>query len=478
MMPYKERLHPIAAVLSFGKALKEMIIPLVFFLFVNAGDRDFFSLNSLAIGIVFLYIAISGILRWAMFRYYIENEEIRIEYGVFIKKRRYIPKDRIQSINISSGLLQRLFGLVKVEIETAGGFEEAEAELSAVTKEKAAVLQKILLVSEDDEQAVTPKEDNKKVWKLSTKELLIAATTSGGAGVIFSFIAAAFSQLEQFIPEKYVSLFIERAIASSIAFIVLFILAAALLTWLFSIIGTILKFGGFTLSKTEQELQIKSGILEQKQLTIPIHRIQAVRIVEGIFRQPFGFAAVYVESAGGGGKEENYSTVIYPLIRKKDVYAFLKEALPEYAYEGNLQKLPKRVMIRYMFRRSVPFFIAAIPIILFVPYSYRWLSVLLVLAASLLGCSQYYSAGWHLIPSHLCLSSRKLAKTTAIIKKNGIQALEGKQSYFQKRKKIFTVSVFIMSSLAGKPFHIVDLEEEHAKKIADWFSYRRKNLSS
>ncbi|WP_181833268.1 PH domain-containing protein [Bacillus taeanensis] len=476
-MSHKERLHPIAVVLSFGKSLKEMLIPLIFFLFVNVGERAFFSLNSLAIVGVFLYIIISGIVQWMMFHYYIENEELRIEYGVFVKKRRYIPKDRIQSINISSGLLQRMFGLVRVQIETAGGFDKAEAELAAVTKEKAAVLQELLLVTPNNEGEALTAEKPKKIWKLSTKELFLASATSGGAGVIFSFIAAFLSQFDQFIPAKYVSLFIERALASSIAFIAFFIFIAALLTWLFSIAGTILKFGGFTLSKNEKELQIKSGILEQKQLTIPLHRIQAVRIVEGILRQPFGFAALYVESAGGGGKEENYSTVLYPLIRKKDVYSFLQEVLPEYAHEANLYNLPRRAMIRYMLRFSLPLFIIAVPVIIFVSHPYRWLALLPVIGGALLGYVQYKSAGWQLVSSHLYVSARKLAKTTAIVKKQRVQALESKQSYFQKRKKLLTVSVFIMSSFSGRAFHIVDLGEENADDLANWFSYQTKKLS-
>ncbi|MDQ7862815.1 PH domain-containing protein [Peribacillus frigoritolerans] len=44
--------------------------------------------------------------------------------------------DRIHSIDISEGIIQRVFSLVKLNIETAGG-SQADAVLSAISKSDA-----------------------------------------------------------------------------------------------------------------------------------------------------------------------------------------------------------------------------------------------------------------------------------------------------------------------------------------------------
>ena len=87
---------------------------------------------------------VSGIIKWKRFRYWFEEEELRIEYGLFVKKKRYIPFERIQSLNYTEGIFHRPFGLVKVKVETAGGgaTKEADAELTAITKEAAEQIKK------------------------------------------------------------------------------------------------------------------------------------------------------------------------------------------------------------------------------------------------------------------------------------------------------------------------------------------------
>ena len=62
-----------------------------------------------------------------------------------MKKKRYIPFERIQSLDFSEGILQRPFGLVKVKVETASSSSsEAEAVLTAIKKSDALAIQEFL----------------------------------------------------------------------------------------------------------------------------------------------------------------------------------------------------------------------------------------------------------------------------------------------------------------------------------------------
>ncbi|MFP3489650.1 PH domain-containing protein, partial [Staphylococcus sp. SIMBA_130] len=83
-----------------------------------------------------------------------------------------------------------------------------------------------------------------------------------------------------------------------------------LVFWLLGIAGTMIKYGKFAITKVGDELFITRGLLEKKQITIPLKRIQAVGIAESVIRQPFGFVTVFVEVAGGAlDSGEDFSTV-------------------------------------------------------------------------------------------------------------------------------------------------------------------------
>ena len=78
-------------------------------------------LTFIIFGVLIIVFFTTGIIKWKRFVYWFEDDELRIEYGLFVKKKRYIPFDRIQSLDYTEGILHRPLKLVKVKVETAGG---------------------------------------------------------------------------------------------------------------------------------------------------------------------------------------------------------------------------------------------------------------------------------------------------------------------------------------------------------------------
>ena len=144
-----KRLHPIVIVLTIGKRLKDTIFSFIalFFIWNKGGKLLLFG----AIAIAMIVIVLTSFLSWLRYTYRLEQNELRIEYGVFVRKKRYIPFERIQSLDISEGILQRLCGMVKVKIETAGGSgtDEAEAVLAAISKEEARYIQEYIAAAKN-----------------------------------------------------------------------------------------------------------------------------------------------------------------------------------------------------------------------------------------------------------------------------------------------------------------------------------------
>ncbi|MCS1351607.1 PH domain-containing protein [Mechercharimyces sp. CAU 1602] len=66
-------------------------------------------------------------LRWKRWRYEVTENEIELQYGVWIVKRTLIPMVRVQHVDTKQGPLLRRYGLAAVMISTAAGTHEIPA---------------------------------------------------------------------------------------------------------------------------------------------------------------------------------------------------------------------------------------------------------------------------------------------------------------------------------------------------------------
>ncbi|SDP95417.1 putative membrane protein [Litchfieldia salsa] len=477
MMYSPKRMHPIAAVITFIHRIRELIIPLLFFIFI--GGRDVSPLVDLlqVIGLILLFLGllISGFLHWYRFTYRIEEGEFRIEYGVFVRKKRYIPIERVQTIDVTSGVIQRLFKVVKVQVQTAGGGLEPEAVLTAITEEEAEKLQSLIKISSKNQNQESIEEKGSTVvYKMSQKELLISATTSGGIGIVLSGLIAIFTQVDELIPYDRVFEGLNDFVQlNMVIYFILLLFIFLVLAWLIGMLIIVFRFANFSVEKLEQELVVTQGLFEKRKLTIPLKKIQGVRIVENPFRQFLGYATVYLENAGGSieDKGEGFSTILFPLIKKSDLANRIEQFIPDYNEEIKFIPAPRGSLIRYVLRAILPAILFIFPIMIFFqPWGY-W-SLLILPLALLLGYIRYRDVGIGLggQEQHLGLRYRLFSRVTVILKKKRIQSLQQHQSLFQGRNSVATLQASIKSSVTGKSFKVVDLSESDTQSVFTWYS--------
>ncbi|PLR95576.1 hypothetical protein CVD19_14185 [Bacillus sp. T33-2] len=474
-----KRLHPIAVVGNTFKQLKELVIPfLVFVVFGSKGTNwDLFYLAASVLTVIAIFVL--GILSWYRFTYRIENGELRIEYGIFVRKKRYIPFERIQSLDVSEGMLQRLFGLVKVKVETAGsggmGVQDGEAVLGAITRQDADFIHEYLVSIKKGRHEFSVEKQvellDDVLYKISAAELLILASTSGGVGVVISAVFAFIFQFEEIIPYERIFKGLEVFAANGIAIIGATVFVGFFIAWLIALIGTMLKYADFTVRKLDNDLVITRGFLEKRQFTIPLNRIQAIRISENLIRQPLGLASAYVESAGGSAaSEESAKVIILPVIKKQRIPGMLGPYLQEYQLEPDFSPAPGRALGRYLLRGSawvIP--VPVVALVFFRPWGY--LALLLLAAAAFWAYLQYKDAGWSLDGQQLTLRYRTIIKTTVYMRKNKIQSLSIKESHFQRKKRLASVEATVESGLGGSGGKVIDIEKRDATAVYDWYSF-------
>jgi putative membrane protein len=456
-MSSEKHLHPVAMLIGAIGTLRRWISGLIFpgiVLLISQG----FSLRTVALFLIGVLVvaelaALWGFLSWRATTYAVTGNSFRLKQGVLQKSERTIPLDHVQSVDTVQGVIQRAFDVVEVRIETAGGgSSEPDASLSALDSASAQALRREIEGSrrERTEEAA----GSTVLRELSSRDLLIAGATSGQIGVAFSLLAVG-SQF--FLAPNWLMV------------LLILVPLGLLLAWFLAIAGTVLAYTGFTLAREGDFLYIKRGLLERREATIPLARIQAIRVSEGVLRQPFGLASVRVESAGYG-EDAGVSTMLFPLLPRNEVDEFLTSAVPEFAVNLALQPLPRRALRRYVFRAVFGYLILALAaaLVSFLVFgsAVGLLAFFLVPPAALYGWLSYRDAGWAFEEDRLVVRYRSLGRKTAVALRRRLQSREVIRSPFQRRVRLATFLAEVASGSGGFALRVKDLDARAAETLA------------
>lgn len=75
----------------------------------------------------YMEIEVIPAVRYRRFRYEIEEEEIDLQHGLFIRRRTLIPMIKVQHVDTKQGPLMGRYGLATVTFSTAAGNHEIPA---------------------------------------------------------------------------------------------------------------------------------------------------------------------------------------------------------------------------------------------------------------------------------------------------------------------------------------------------------------
>lgn len=475
-----KRQHPITMLLELKIT---DFIPLIIFMFSLNGKFPFWYLIPAAFGLLTVFSAFE---KWYYTTYWVENNVLHVKQGLFVKKESYLNKERVQTINTSSNVLYQMLGLKKIQIETAGGGDEAEVSLAGITVEEATELIAMLnesaselkvekTLEEVEVKEIITEEKQAREYKLTWKEILIASVTSGQFGLLFSLIFFVYHQVDEYIPK-----WIENSVKSyvmehDIYGWILMIAILLVFSWIISTIGYALKHGDFTVNRRNDEVRISQGLLEKKELVLKLHRIQGITIKEGILRQPFGYCAVQVEVIQSKGTDDEKEKVtLHPIIRKDRVQQLLAHLQLPYELNANITSLPKAALRRYLIDSFIFFAMLAIPLtgisIYFEKYYIMWALLPLAILIFTLGYATFKTNGYSVNGEQITLVYRSVGKYTGLIRRRHVQSMEKTQSYFQRRADLCTYKF----SSASSSYKIEHTRVEDAERMQDWY---KKKLS-
>ncbi len=454
-----ERLHPAAFLVATLSGLRETLLPAVVVFVASGRGLD----RAAMIGL--LAVVASGALgyvRWSRTTYWIEDDALHLRSGVLSPDQKTVPIARISAIDEVQGPVQRLFGVVALHVQTAGGGAAAEIVLTAVERGRADTLRAAL------GRRAAPPEAGGPTWRLGVGGLLVASVTGPQIGVAAPVVAGGAGIVSQSLGDPDAERLLERLPDAAGGWIALTggaLVALAALAFL----GALVAFGGFTVAREPRRLRLRRGIVQRRAATIGIERVHAVRIVEGALRRPLGLCAVRLEVAGYA-REAAAAQTLVPLCRRRDVAAVLARLLPELpAPTAEPERPPSRSTRRYLLPPAVAGGLAgaAVWAVLAsaVDAGWGWLAALagggLVLGAALGGVRRR-AAGWWLDGPVVAIRRHGvLARATTIATVARLQHTELRRSLLQRRARLATLGFAVASGHRVAVAHVELDAAEH-----------------
>lgn len=409
------RLHPAAIAVWWLDDARRFLLALLAVVIARGGN----ALVIVSAGAVVL--TLFEVLRYLRFTYRIEGNTLIVEGGLLNRFRRSLPFVRIQSVDVVQKLRHRVFRVVELRIETAGG-SSTEAPLVALKPEDAERLRPMLLGDDDATTTADPRPP--ALVMLTLGDLIVAALTGGRVAVVAVIFGYAQEVLGDELLESLASR-AEEALRSALLVTVLAILGVVALVLTASVIATTLVYWNFTVRRQGPRLIVERGLLERRRATVPLKRVQAVQVRENPLRRIFRKAALTSITAGySPSNEEREETSMLLPIGSRDQALWLAglaldlPAPPDRPLGGAPRGALLRRLVEALLFAAV---VATVALVLLGPRG-LW-SLLLLLPLAGMAWLSYRALGFRLDSDYLAVQSGVLNRRTTIIPRANVQHL-------------------------------------------------------
>lgn len=438
----ERRQHPAYLVISAGKSIRGALPALVglavwgryWWLFVIVG----------------VLIAGGALLGWWTTRYSVADGVLRLRSGYFTKSEQTVPIHRITGVDARRGVVQRLFGVWEVGVQTPGDGEKATITLSCLSQSALDALRATLAATGAARGGPAPTTTSVLVGRLSSRRLLLAAATGASLPLMLAGLGVIWNRVEEFLPRDLRRQV--RDLLFSPARLLLVIPAVLLLALLVAVLLAALRQAKFTVYRDADRLRFSRGLLSQRVGTVMVDRVQAVRVVEGALRLPFGWCSVELEVAGVSDDKGSERT-LFPILRRSEVAALVHTALPELGWIEP-EPLAGRLRRRYA---TLPVLVglAATAGALLLPSPWTWSGPVALVVAVSVGLAQMRAAAVGVDGRVLALRwHRVLTRHTLVARTRRVQLTQVTTTWPQRRSGVAGLRVKLSSGRSGRVRHL------------------------
>jgi len=432
-------------------------------------------------------IIFSGVLAYYQYRNFtfsISSDEVIIHKGVFYKERVAVPFERIQSIQITEHIVQRILGLVALRVDTAGS-KSSELEIPALSRQLAEILKnqiyshkaaQNIIGSETDEisEISEVKEATGRVlMHLSIIDLLKVGLTENHLRtglVALAFVVGTVSQYQDYILEKYrdqVDSYAAQAASLGLRLLIVVGVAYAVFSVLLSVLRVFLRFYDLKVVLKSDAIDVTTGLLKRSEFRVPLQKIQYLRWQSNPLRRMIGFESVKIKPSNSMEQSASSERIEIPALKEYHTAQLVEAVFPDYRLPAMELKANPAAYAR---------FAAALSALIILPgsaglaYFIHPLLALTSIAVPVISAIAYqYGKRVRLLydGGHIQVQKGRIFASRIVCQSYKLQALELRQSIFTQRRNLAHVDLY---TAAGK-LSAMYLDYNEVVEMRDYLLY-------
>lgn len=462
---------------SFAKFLKSAYIPLIYYViqFFRKPERYQELLPYIIICIVGLLIfyLIRSILLFRNFKFSISKGHFVLTQGITKKKRIEIPLHKIQNVHIKQNVVQQVFNVVEIYIDTAGD-TTTEVGVKTLEKEKALALKNALLDKVDE----TIEESTKDaILRISFMELFLVGVTQNHLNSFYILSALTFGllvDLRDFLKmigyEDLVDELKEKAsesISYTVGIYFVAILLAIFFSFAYSVIKTWIANYRLEVVKKDDKIEIRKGLFNRLSYSLNPSKVQSMVYGTNILKQKFGLYNLRFNQAMSSKTTKKNIAIVG--INKSHL-EILEQFVFQYKIDGTLRKRkPASYFKTQLFLNSVVLLgvINGLTLSLLGPQM-GYLNLLLIPWLFWMHALRYQKCYYTLGNDYMTVGEGRIDTLTNVFEYHKIQSVKLKRTFFQKRRNVASLMIHTASNLIKIP----SIPYSDAIELYDYLVYK------
>lgn len=302
----------VAVILVFGRNFLEQT-------FSGAGREQSGISYLVAVLVIAAAVLVFGgvyVLSWAVTKYQVTDDHVRVNSGLLFRQQRQARLDRVQAIEVVQPLIARVLGLAELKFDVADAGNSAMRlsflKLDEAERLRVAILARAAGVQRDEhEPNRVEAAPERTILTVSPWKILGTFFTSLGALLLVALLVALLVLLT-------------LGHVGALAALVPMVLAVGATGY-----HAFDRNFNFRVAASPDGLRMHYGLTETRAQTIPPGRVQAVGISQSLIWRALGWYHVQVNVAGYGGQSREQRHTVLPVGSLSDVMNVLSLVAPD-----------------------------------------------------------------------------------------------------------------------------------------------------
>jgi putative membrane protein len=463
------KLNPLSIPYRAGESVVRLAWVLVI---AFVGTSDISGPTGIGLLVVAWFVVATGyqLVYYQRFDYELTEDTLDIASGVVSRRQREIPIRRIQNVDISRNVVQRLLGLSRIDLETAGG-SSTEASLRYVSTEEAERLQSEIArlkrgETEGEESPESTAEE--ELFAITSKELGLLGLVGVDLrllGFVTVILPVVFPPVQRRFGDPFQDPLIALATTAPLVAVAIVTVTAAI-----SGLLAVANYYDFRLARRGDELLYERGLLQRFSGSIPLEKVQTLSVSENVIARRLGYASLAVETAGYAPGDAGSQSAI-PLADRTRVLS-LAQSIEAFA-DLDFERPPKRARERYVARYAIV--VAVVVAIAYAvnrmtDFTFAWYATAALFAVVPVAAHlKWVNLGYDLQEEYIVLREGFWTRTITVVPYYRVQTVLDSQSVFQRRRRLATLVVDTAGSsglTSGQP-RALDIDAETARGLRE-----------